>query len=87
MASRDEKMNEIELLGQIIDTCTANGAYGAEECPETLRSPPSEPVTEREIEVTMLAVGSIPWLFEPSNVAPCVPSYVTDNPWRFIAAP
>lgn len=38
-------MNEIDLLDQIIATCTSNGAYGAEECPETLRSPPSEPVT------------------------------------------
>ena len=79
-------MNEIDLLDQIIATCTSNGAYGAEECPETLRSPPSEPVKERMVEVMMLAVGSIPWLFEPSNVAPTVPRYVTENPWRFIAA-
>ncbi len=49
-------MNEIELLDQMIATCTSNGAYGAEECPETLRSPPSEPVTERRVEVTTRVV-------------------------------
>ena len=46
-------MNEIDLLDQIIAACTSNGAYGAEECPETLRSPPSAPAAERAVTVTM----------------------------------